>query len=206
MKLIPGEIYQPSLLNPRGHENCLHWGYALSCHTFEVLLERSKGVCEICGLAGFQNARRKLFIDHDPTVGQWAVRGLLCFECNTYLEKLREPEVDRFKANAFYLQILKDCGAPLYLEEPPRGARVVDVQGLPWERRGDEWHHAPERWQRPKDRIPQRWERLHYKNGPAYLMARLTLPKSAERVAADLVLGLDPETAASVGRILAGER
>ncbi len=204
MKLKPGQAYQPSLLNPRGHENCLHWGYALSCHTFEVLLNRSKGVCEICGLAGFQNARSKLFIDHDPAVGQWAVRGLLCYYCNTYLDKLDGDDVRRFRSNAFYIQLLKDNGVPLHLDEPPRGAMVVDVQGLPWLRRGDKWHYTPERWHKPKTRLPHSWERLHYKNGPLYLSARLKLPKTPEQVAAELVEGLDPATAAAVGRLLSG--
>lgn len=197
-------FFQPDLLNPRGHENCLHWGYALSCRTYESLLRRSKGVCEICGLPGFQNARSKLFIDHDPTVGQWAVRGLLCYYCNTYLDKLHDDDVQRFRDNAFYLHLLKESDCPLYLEEPPRGAMVVDCQGLPWLRRGDEWHYTPERWHKPKVRLPHRWERLHYKNGPLYLRARLKLPKPAEQVAAELVEGLDPATTAAVGHLLAG--
>lgn len=68
-----------------GISSCNHKHYSLSCEEFETLLERADHSCEICKTPGVETGHKKLFIDHDPRRGLWAVRGLLCASCNSKL-------------------------------------------------------------------------------------------------------------------------
>jgi hypothetical protein len=168
------EYYQLDLLN-RGHENCQHSKYALSCHNYEVLLERSNGRCEMCGIFGVENQWRKLFIDHDPRHGYWAVRGLLCWLCNFEMEyqTTNFPEGKaRLLAHPFYLDLLDKYGVGLRMDEPPIGSAVFDSKGRQWVRLKRGWETSTHRRQtRTRD-----WHYLHYQHGPHILGQRLQLP------------------------------
>lgn len=166
--------FQLDLLNP-GHENCRHMDYLLGCNEYEVLLDRAHGLCEICEIPGFRNARRKLFIDHDSRIGRWAVRGLLCQNCNFDVQRLTGPEFDRYLARPFYLDVLRVHQAPLFLEEPPIGSRVADSKGETWTHGKKEWSRPPSSYSRCS--CCHDWRYLHYQNGPHVLGRHLRLPQ-----------------------------
>ena len=63
--------------------------YGLTPEEYEALLEKQDGHCAIC-LAPPETNKR-LAVDHDHETG--AVRGLLCFRCNTSIETLTVPGV-----------------------------------------------------------------------------------------------------------------
>lgn len=56
--------------------------FGISIEQYETMLREQSGVCGLCGLP--ENVRRRLAVDHDHKTG--AVRGLLCFRCNTKLD------------------------------------------------------------------------------------------------------------------------
>jgi hypothetical protein len=70
--------------NP-GHEKCRHRAYAMTCSEFDELWARAGGRCEICAVLWYDTPHGMLHIDHNPLLGDWAVRGLLCSRCNTQL-------------------------------------------------------------------------------------------------------------------------
>jgi hypothetical protein len=86
------------------------------------LIERSGGCCEICGAQSRPEIKGCcLAIDHEHFVGQWAVRGLLCYVCNTALRSNRrippDPRIQQYIASAWYVQKLAESG--LSDEIPP---------------------------------------------------------------------------------------
>lgn len=204
---------QPDLLNPNGHNRCdTHQKYALHCANFDALLERSKGVCEICRLPGFTNFYRKLFIDHDDRFGYWAVRGMLCSDCNMGLGRFKPTEAGRaYLAKPFYWELLEVWGAPDRMEEPPVGSMVTDFFGDVYLREDDNWWRQPivpgsrPYWVRPQRRDPKLrdWRRLHYNNGPHILGHSLVLPGKATEVVAELRATLSAAELAEVTRLLA---
>lgn len=166
--------YQIDLLNP-GHENCRHKDYMLSCHNYEVLLQRANGHCELCGMLGMYNQWRKLHIDHDNMVGQWGVRGLLCYLCNTHMfnPKVVDPDrLSRFLAAPFYLDVLKAYGAPLYMDEPPIKSEVTVTNGRTWTRGKRGW--MADTYGRAAG--TRSWHYLHRRYGPHLLGQMLRLP------------------------------
>lgn len=63
--------------------------YGMSLEEFNILWERQKGTCAICGTQ-FENEDYR--IDHDHNTGE--VRGLLCVTCNAGIGLLKDsPEV-----------------------------------------------------------------------------------------------------------------
>src|ERR1019366_5947696 len=58
--------------------------YGLPREEYAALLERSGGVCEICGR--LPRGTKAIHVDHDHATGH--VRGLLCFICNRALGQL----------------------------------------------------------------------------------------------------------------------
>lgn len=73
------------ILSTETHGSHQHLRYRMDCAEFDRLIERAKDRCEICGVSGPESAHRRLFIDHNASLGKWAVRGLLCGTCNTLL-------------------------------------------------------------------------------------------------------------------------
>jgi hypothetical protein len=159
-------------LPDHGHETCLHRSYRLTCKEYEYLLRRSSGCCETCGLPGPENYHRprydhigKLYIDHQPGLGMWAVRGLLCRDCNS---RIRFPwfgvRGERYLADAWYLGRLRRAGISPghWPTEPPPGARVRDHTYRTWTHTKRGW--IPNTYQRRTGR--RSWHDLNYRYGP----------------------------------------
>lgn len=70
---------------PSGRQ-CSHRRYFLDCADYDALVEHAADCCQICGRAGKETGHGYLVIDHDATLGNWAVRGLLCSSCNLQIE------------------------------------------------------------------------------------------------------------------------
>lgn len=154
------------------HVKCeTHRQYALTCEQYEGLLARSGVVCERCGAGPETCVWGKLAIDHDASVGQWAVRGLLCTECNTNMRRIQggDQSLRRFIDNAWYLQQLARLGLQVgHYPEPLAGRSLIDPRGRRWRRGADGWllvrpHHKS--W----GRFPVAWHRLVYTFGPINL-------------------------------------
>ena len=94
------------------HPTCLtHRSYGLSCAEFDDLRRTNPGRCHMCG-----TETDVLNIDHDHSVGGWAVRGLLCDLCNPRLAHMERglhpltPDAVRFLANAWHLRQPSSAG------------------------------------------------------------------------------------------------
>lgn len=79
--------------------------YGLTLEQYRALVESQEGVCALCQ----QPPSRAFDIDHDhsccpelPACGE-CVRGLLCFNCNSALGKLKD-NVDTLKRAVAYLE------------------------------------------------------------------------------------------------------
>lgn len=107
---------------------CRHRSYWLSCEDFDRLRARALDRCEICGTRGSDTGHGELHIDHDPALGDWAVRGLLCSRCNTSLHRLDSDAARAYLANPWHGDV-----TPVRLE-PPVGSKVVDLRGYTWKR------------------------------------------------------------------------
>jgi hypothetical protein len=69
-----------TLEDSRWHRNCNHRLYNLACDQFDDLLSAAAGKCQRC-----RRPYENLVIDHDHSIGQWGVRGLLRHNCNSWL-------------------------------------------------------------------------------------------------------------------------
>lgn len=65
---------------------CEHSKYWLSCTEADALYSMRGARCWLCEREE-EPDRSVLTYDHDPEVGPWAVRGLLCRRCNVHLLK-----------------------------------------------------------------------------------------------------------------------
>jgi hypothetical protein len=153
------ERYDVPVKQGEWHRSCQHKNYRLTCADYETLVAEIGNRCQICGTPGPDTWRRKLVIDHDHKVGQWAVRGLLCPPCNTALTR-EGPTTDR---QATYLTApwYQRSVRPLTLTEPEHGTRVSDGANGVWKRDGDLWHPM-----RSYYREPQAWTWLVRMFGP----------------------------------------
>lgn len=118
------------------HRKCHHRKYRLTCGQIDELRKAAGGCCQICGkkeryCAGF------LRIDHDKTLGYWAVRGLLCGQCNQGLERgwLVGPEVATYLGSAWFRSLpgadqVKPEPEPDWTDFPvvSKDAALVDVR------------------------------------------------------------------------------
>lgn len=68
--------------NTPGHHpmGCQHKLYMLTCKEFDELRAAARGICARC-----KRDDRPLVVDHDHAVGDWAVRGMICHQCNAYM-------------------------------------------------------------------------------------------------------------------------
>lgn len=157
------------------HDTCRHAAYAMSCEQFEGLLLEAGHRCQVCGLIDYANQRGKLFLDHNRRRGDWAVRGLLCSDCNTLLGMDNEvPRDERFRAyldNAWYLRAIAAAGVSLDMAEPATPVLAYGPAGGRWalsRRDARGWRiHEGLRWVGPhKNSKPKTWRELLYKYGP----------------------------------------
>ncbi len=73
-----------------------HRAYGLSCDQYDQLLARANDRCQIC------ESDYALVIDHDHAVGAWAVRGILCAQCNATLYRNRDDKAQDYLADPWY--------------------------------------------------------------------------------------------------------
>jgi len=138
---------------------CTHRNYLLDCAEYDALLNHAGHRCQICGKSAAETGHGKLFIDHEPFVGQWAVRGILCNVCNAHSKLLDAAVWAAYLADPWYLRMGLD---PRVLDEPPVGSCVVIYpRKIRWYRRTTEWHTDAR--QAPS---PQSWESLNKRYGP----------------------------------------
>ena len=172
-----------------GHVKCAtHKTFRLTCKQYDVLLERAGNCCEICGLEATAIEPWPLDIDHDPSVGKWAVRGLLCHPCNLKLRSdrrvARTPEIERYMLNAWYLEQCRLAGAsPVMPPEPGLGSSLR--AGGYW------WMHMtldrPSGWEATvlNNWSCKSWHDLWYQYGPLHMgeiTFRLEVPSSVPRL------------------------
>lgn len=144
-----------------GIGTCNHIRYAMSCDDLEDLLKRASHRCEICGCFGSSTKHGKLFIDHDPRLGDWAVRGLLCNLCNSNLDRLSHPKAVAYMSSPWHHEMLAKRGLSSTVQpEPSLGTRVY-VKGRTWTRGTKGWEPASAHRSMTKS-----WELLNKKFGP----------------------------------------
>jgi Recombination endonuclease VII len=122
---------------------CSHRAYGMDCAELDELYVRAKHRCEICGISE-RTLGRPLCIDHDASIGQYAVRGLLCGGCNARIsfgawDRKFQRRAERFLANPWHHR----PGGPRPLGRAHHGLVTPDgcvhvVFGLfGWSSRGD---------------------------------------------------------------------
>ncbi|MVO84179.1 hypothetical protein GPA10_05180 [Streptomyces sp. p1417] len=147
-------------VKPRGRA-CSHRTYHLGCEDYDRLVRRAAGRCQICRAAPEQTKHGFLVVDHDATVGQWAVRGLLCSTCNTALPDGVTPKwATGYLARPWWREELHRLGADAEPKpEPPDGSIVVACRGLRWRRDGEVWRHVAKYRGSPRTWM---WLQRHY--------------------------------------------
>lgn len=120
--------YEPSMYVD-AHARCAHRVYKMTCEEYDALAARANGSCQLCA-----GPIRRGLLDHDHSVGRWAIRGLVCSRCNSRLMMVdhgrweRTEDVDRYLRNAWHLT-LRPNGAPEWVkaESRPREIRPARV-------------------------------------------------------------------------------
>lgn len=73
----------------------------MSCEDYDALAASIGGSCQVCATPFGEQVPQ---IDHDPEVGPWAVRGMLCTRCNTGLGSATDDRVARYLADPWYIR------------------------------------------------------------------------------------------------------
>lgn len=144
---------------------CPHDAYLMSCDQYDELRAVADDRCQICGCDGASTNHGFLVIDHHAELGMWAVRGILCSDCNSHRLPKSDPASDRvvrrYLAGSWYLRALSEAGLTVTPgPEPPIGT-VVQSPRRKWVRKDTGWEAM--------DRYPGReatWSRLHWRFGP----------------------------------------
>lgn len=71
--------------------------YGMTLTDYEILYAKQQGKCAIC--EGSSNGKGRLHVDHDHISNR--VRGLLCFDCNSAIGKLRDDPELLYKAISY---------------------------------------------------------------------------------------------------------
>ncbi len=103
---------------------CTHVKYLLTCDEYEDMRTIGRDLCQICDKPASEEPSDALRIDHDPLLGWWAVRGLLCNRCNSGLpyERLAGLRTDAYLADPWYARRLAEAGITLSRTEPKDSA------------------------------------------------------------------------------------
>ncbi|MEU7240276.1 endonuclease domain-containing protein [Streptomyces sparsogenes] len=149
---------------PKGRP-CAHKTYRVSCDEYDRLLEEAGGRCQICRVHPGETKQGFLVVDHDASVGCWAVRGLLCTACNTGItvSPSYSKEFNSYMANPWWRRMLEEQGLSGEMHpEPPLGAVVIV---LPNRRR---WRRESDRWQQLANYggYDLTWKELNRRFGP----------------------------------------
>ncbi len=162
------------------HVSHRHSWFGLSCGEYEALLAACGQRCQTCSVRSVEAPMSRLVIDHDGSVGNWAVRGLICQPCNAWLRYDRpDPEwALGYLADPWYLRMLAEHG--LTADPPePSVSRVLDFFDKPWRRYPTGWSTGHPR------RIPLTWQGLVQMFGPRNLTpvpSEAALVRSGNRV------------------------
>lgn len=124
-----------------GHGQCqTHRRYDLTCAEIGELVEITGNRCQLCEATSDGKRWRMLFIDHDHSLGYWAVRGLLCSSCNTFIGGARKSEAI-FPARPWHEVLMERAGRPKHMPQPQVGGTVVSASnGHVYWRGMDRWH------------------------------------------------------------------
>lgn len=152
-----------------GHEPpscglCTHRVYLMSCDEYDTFVADYEDRCAICRRAGHETGHGFLCIDHDPFIGQWAVRGLLCSSCNGRLSMSPgwRPEAITYLADPWYLRWFAALGLSIDPSpEPPVGSTAYAG--------GHRWRRTRRGWEcqgRNGPRSPHAWDQIHKRYGP----------------------------------------
>jgi hypothetical protein len=149
------------------HATCVHETYGMTCPEFDRLYADAQGRCQICGAPADETPQKMLHIDHDASVGRWAVRGLLCSACNTSIgrsesARSRQTTID-YLSSPWYARCLRSLELPDFLPEPPLGSSVETRQGKVWTRSEAGWER---RTAAGASMSTKDWQELHYQHGP----------------------------------------
>jgi recombination endonuclease VII len=128
--------------DPRACLCSTHRNYLMDCETFNALWEHAKGICQVCDVRPEDTPHRLLHIDHDPLIGNWGVRGLLCSRCNSSLHhSCHDPaRVAAYLADPYWKHILSAAGVPADgIPEPGIGAIVKVGHNITFERKKRGW-------------------------------------------------------------------
>jgi len=131
--------------DPRACLCATHRRYMMDCETFDALWKRARGRCEICEIRSERTPHGVLHIDHDPLVGRWGVRGLLCSRCNSalHLACLDPKRVAAYLGDPYWKHILDAHGvAADGIPEPGIGAIVRVGRTLAWQRTERGWEQV----------------------------------------------------------------
>lgn len=142
---------------------CGHKRYGLGCEDYDRLHEHANGACQICDKAELETVYG-LVVDHDAKVGTWAVRGLLCNDCNAALPCGSSPEwARRYLENPWWRLELEAQGIAnwMEIEEPPIGARILADGRLGFRRTKKGWEHTAK-----YSASPRSWAELNRRFGP----------------------------------------
>lgn len=151
---------------------CGHKLYGLSCQDYDRLVAYAKGSCQICGAKPDQTGHGFLVVDHDDTVGQWAVRGLLCQDCNSSLPMGSTPPwaADYLAQPWWKLEFARQGASAEPAPEPPIGS-TVGAHGLNFRHEADGWKHVAS-----FGGTPRTWEELNRRYAP-HRIEVLTVPE-----------------------------
>jgi hypothetical protein len=169
----------------------------LTCAEFEILLADCQYSCATCGSTGAETTLGMLVIDHDGTVGQWAVRGMLCTPCNVSIRIDRDTPrwAERYLADPWWKRMLARRGLEFPPQEPDEqtyidrtggwthGTALRSFDGHLWHRGGDVWTRSGS-----KKAEAASWQQLVCMYGPHGLTP--WLPKGYEPMGAEEVEAL----------------
>lgn len=163
----------------RDHETHRHEWYGLTCEIFDQMLAACDYSCQVCGCPSIESSCGKLVIDHDSTVGDWAVRGLLCTRCNVTL-RVDRPDPDwalSYLTNPWYKRMLAEKGLtpelPEYTDWSLYGGHLIEPQVTDFARRlwtrlpGGKWSNGGS----PREAVS--WHKLVRQAGPHNLKPRI---------------------------------
>jgi hypothetical protein len=143
---------------------CGHRIYQLDCEAYDRLVEHAGNRCQICQAAPDQTKHGFLMVDHDASVGQWAVRGLLCSTCNTGIPAGSSPAwAADYLASPWWRIELDRLGLDAAPTPEPGIGSVVLAPNR------DTWRRGPKGWQQTaswRHKPTLSWGALNYRFGP----------------------------------------